>query len=225
MNKPLNFSSKTHRIYVVSDLHLGHNPKNWDSPALWATRGFKSIEEHDAWVKDQWFKTMDDSCVILNLGDATFSDPKGEKFRQLTTWPGMQYHVEGNHWSGTKQIYQEDLAAQFPSINPTTHSIYPLKVNNLIFMGDMLHAWIDGISVYAQHYASYLWPELGGGNFAICGHSHSRAVELNPEAITHGKILDCGVDNAISYNGTPFFSWEDIKRIMAKKPVIQRDHH
>lgn len=225
MNKPLKFSSATHKLLWCSDLHLGHEPDWKDAPPLWKSRGFPSLAAHDAWVKEQWHALVDADTVVFNLGDATFSDPKGERFRQLTQWPGRQYLVNGNHWSGQRQIYLNAVEMRFPHHDTHGMSIYPTDADNLTFVGDQLHAYIDGVSVFMQHYPLFVWPELKAGGFHLHGHCHRRLPESNPEATAHGKVLDVGVDNALAYNGTPFFSWDDIKRIMARKPVVRRDHH
>lgn len=223
MLKPLKFSSRTHKFLWVSDMHQQHQPSWVDTPPLWKSRGFSSIIEHDSWLRDQWHTIVDADTIVFNLGDSVFSDPKGERFRQLTMWSGDQRLVNGNHWSGQKQIYDGAISAAV--LPGAARWIYPVKVNNLTYMGDQLHVFIDGQSVYMQHYAPYIWPELGAGGFACCGHSHGRAVDLNPDCVTFGKALDIGVDNAIAFNGTPFFSWDEVKRIMSHKPVVKRDHH
>lgn len=223
MNKPLKFSSKTHRLLWISDQHQQHQPSWKDTPPLWKSRGFKSIDDHDSWIRDQWFKIVDEKTIIFDLGDRVFSDPKGERFRQTTTWPGDQRLVNGNHFSGQKQIYGGCKATIEGLVSE--QMVYPLKVNNLTYMGDMIETYIDSVPVAMQHRAPYIWAEIGAGGFCCVGHSHGRCLELNPADTTHGRILDVGLDNAIAYNGTPFFSWEDVKAIMARKPVVKRDHH
>lgn len=230
MNKPLKFSSRTHKLLWCSDFHLGHTP-TW-SPAPFETRGFKSIGEHDEWVKDQWFKHVDDSTIVFQLGDTTFKDPKGEMFRQLTQWPGTVYHVWGNHRSGATQIYHEgvgnllsDWGCGRSGAGLPLPTIYPVTVGNTTFVGDSLHAWIDGLSVFMTHYAWYIWPEMGNDGGAVCGHSHSSCAELNPDGKTQGRVLDVGIDNAIKTNGTAFFTWDEVKRILNAKGKVVKDHH
>ena len=224
MNKPLCFSSARHKLLWISDQHQNHTP-NWpDTPPLWKSRGFKSIEDHDAWIKDQWFKLVDENTIVFDLGDRVFNDTKGERFRQTTTWPGDQRLINGNHWSGQKQIYENETTTLIGDIS-YPYRIYPVRVNNLTYMGDVLETFIDRTAVFMQHRAPYIWPEIGDGGFALAGHSHGRCLELNPADTKHGRILDVSVDNAILYNGTPFFSWDDIKIIMNRKPVVSHDHH
>lgn len=219
MNKPRTFSSAKQPILFVSDLHLNHNPDWGTTPPLWKTRGFASIAEHDEWVRAKWHELVTPETVVFNLGDATFTDSEGERFRELAMWPGQQLHVWGNHHSGSKQAYVHSLGG-IRGIET-----YPMSHHNLSFVGHQLHCFIDGVSVYCQHYASYIWPEMKAGGFALCGHSHSRCVELNPDNTTHGRILDVGVDNAIAHNGTPFFTWTQVQDIMSRKPIVTHDHH
>lgn len=222
MNKPLKFSSKTHKLLICSDFHCGHNP-NWaDTPPLWKSRGFISIDEHDKWIRDEWFRLVDDDTIVFSLGDIVFSDPKGERFRQMTNWPGRTLALAGNHFSGLKQIYREVAKTRGIVDN---EMLYPVTMGNITLVGESMSMWIDGVPVYASHYAPYIWPEIGSGSMCWTGHSHGRAQELNPDCTTFAKILDCGVDNAILYNKSPFFSWDDIKRIMNKKPIRKSDHH
>jgi len=228
MNKPLRFSSAKTKLLWISDQHQQHQPSWADTPPLWKSRGFTSIGDHDSWIKDQWFKMVDEETVVFDLGDRVFSDPKGERFRQTTTWPGHQYFINGNHWSGQRQIYTGVLDAIRvfgDGVLAPEQMVYPAKINNLTYLGDMIETYIDGTSVAMQHRAPYLWAEIGAGGFALCGHSHGRCAELNPADTKQGRILDVSLDNAIAYNHTPFFSWDDIKRIMVTKPVVKRDHH
>lgn len=222
MNKPLRFSSKTHQLLWLSDAHMNHTPSWVDTPPLWKTRGFASIEEHDTWLKAKWHELVTPETIVFNLGDVVFSDPKGEAFRQFTLLPGRILALSGNHWSGFRQVYREAAKARGIEEHET---IYPLTVNNLTFMGESMHAFIDGVSVYMTHYAQYIWPEMKAGGWSLVGHSHGRCVELNPEDTTHGKALDVGVDNAIRLTQTPFFTWDQVQRIMAKKPIVTHDHH
>lgn len=222
MKKPLKFSSKTHKFLWLGCLHRGHNP-NWDSPPLFKQRGFSSIQEHDAWFIEQWYKLVDENTIVFNAGDAVFSDPRGEEFLRLTQLPcAAHYHINGNHLSGAKTVYQELIKELGLSDGMEA---YPVKKNNLTFVGDNLHAFIDGQSVYMQHYAPYIWPEVSKGGWALVSHSHGNCKELNPENTTFGKIIEIGVDNAIKYNGTPFFTWSEIKQIMSKKQIRLSDHH
>lgn len=214
------------KILFLSDIHYNHKPA-W-SPAPFESRGFKTITEFNDWFYSKWNELVTPETIIVNLGDTHFGDAKGEEFRRMTMLPCKNhYMLWGNHMSGAKQIYREALQTKlnWAPVMADNMEVYPITVNNLTFVGVEQHFWIEGISVYCQHYAQYIWPEMSKDGFCLCGHSHSNCAELNPEAKTHGKILDVGIDNAVRFNGTPFFSWEEVKRIMQSKPKLQKDHH
>ncbi len=235
MNRPLKFSSSKSPILLLSDPHLHHRPNWGDTPALWESRGailgkrlnmlgnrFKTGDEFDEWFYSEWMRLVTPETLVLSLGDHTFSDPKGEAFRRYSNLPGRILGLTGNHFSGLKTLYRAILNEKgfFES-----EMLYPVTIGNFTLMGESMHAFIDGMSVFMSHYPHYVWPELGAGGIHCHGHCHRRLIESNPETTTTGKVLDVGVDNAIAYNGTPFFSWDDIKSIMATKPVVKRDHH
>lgn len=222
MNKPLKFSSAKTKLLWCSDPHLQHRPDWGNTPPLWKSRGFKSGDEHDAWFDTEWIKHVDLDTIVFSLGDHTFSDPKGERFRRFSNLPGKILGLTGNHFSGLKTLYREAMKTRGFG---EQEMLYPFTLGNFTLMGESIHAYIDSTSVFMTHYANYLWPEIGNGGYHVFGHSHGRAETLNPEDKTFGKGLDIGVDNAIKVTGSPFFDWDSIKRIMASKPVVKRDHH
>jgi calcineurin-like phosphoesterase family protein len=232
MNKPLKLSSSKTKLLWISDQHQQHQPSWKDTPPLWKSRGFTSIDDHDSWLRDQWHKLVDEDTVVFDLGDRVFSDSKGERFRQTTMWPGRQYHVWGNHRSGATQIYRQGIEDMFSVFGPSPlkdgdcrYEVYPITVNNLTFVGESMHVWVDGYSIYMQHYAPYIWPEIGHGGGCCCGHSHSSCAPLNPDNKEQGAILDIGLDNAIKTNGTPFFTAAEVLRILRAKGKKVKDHH
>lgn len=220
MFKPYKLDSRKNKILFLSDAHENHEP-NW-RPTPYESRGFKSNKDFSEWFRAKWFEEVDQDTIVIDLGDSHFSDPRGEAFLNYTRLPCKEhYYVWGNHLSGSRQIYQEAVKAQYG----LDLEVYPVKVNYLTFMGHFFWVYIDGVSVYCQHYAQYIWPELSKLGVHCCGHSHSACKELNPEGGAQGKILEIGVDNAIKYRNSPFFRWEDVRGIMNKREVIKKDHH
>lgn len=233
MKKLLSFNSQHAKLLFYSDPHLGHVPKSWTP--LFKTRGFNSVEEHDDWFFTQWGKHVDENTIVFGLGDFCFNDADMKRFDRLASqFSKRHYILTGNHFSGMRQSYNARLnelklngVVGNSELEDALHSaeVFPLAYKNLVFVGDTFPIFVDNISVYMQHYPQYVWPEQGGGGYCLCGHCHGNAKELNPADATHGRILDVGLDNAISYNQTPFFSWDDIRKIMDKKPVVSHDHH
>jgi hypothetical protein len=73
--------------------------------------------------------------------------------------------------------------------------------------------------------APLIFPEMSRDSMCLCGHSHSSLDGINPNSSTFGKILDCGVENSLKYNGTAFFSYEEALDILNAKTKSTFDHH
>lgn len=102
---------------------------------------------------------------------------------------------------------------------------YPGITNDkLVFMGESALFNIDKQLVYMKHMASLIYPYINKNGWHLCGHSHGNCPQLNPDH-KMGKVLDVGLDNAKKYNGTMFFTWDEIKTIMSKKEIAKIDHH
>lgn len=82
--------------YFISDLHLGH-----DREFLYVPRGFKSIEEHDKAIIDNWNSIITDDDNVYILGDLIMGDQDSgiEKLKKLK---GNKYFVIGNHDTDVK---------------------------------------------------------------------------------------------------------------------------
>ena len=57
------------KIYVTSDLHLGH-----DRDFVVAERGFETIESHDRTIVDSWNAVVDKTDEVYLLGDVMLGD-------------------------------------------------------------------------------------------------------------------------------------------------------
>jgi hypothetical protein len=73
-----------------------------------------------------------------------------------------------------------------------------------------------------------IWKLVALFAVTLCGHSHGSLAGINPHHSrddVYGQILDCGVENALDYNGTAFFDIEEVDAILKDRPKAQRDHH
>lgn len=116
---------------------------------------------------------------------------------------------------------------------PFRMSSLPYKGGNTtIFLGESAtFKVIDGrhhnavTYLYCRHMAPTIWDKMKNDNFVCCcGHSHGNYPNINVEHKV-GKILDCGVDNAKKYNGTPAFTFQEVCAIMKTKEALKVDHH
>lgn len=78
-------------IFLISDTHFGHNnliEKHNQRPR------FKTIEEHDEYIVQQWNDTVSDRDTIIHLGDVCFGLKSFDTLKRLN---GIKRLVLGNH--------------------------------------------------------------------------------------------------------------------------------
>jgi predicted phosphodiesterase len=207
-----------HDIKVCSDLHYGHN-----KDFLYGKRGFSNSTDHSVWIEEQL-----DSChpndLLVILGDVGLSigpDAIGQLVRNIKCETLM---VWGNHNSGVKQLYDAALPDGYAACE-----IYPLRITrNVTMLGDVAMLKVDHKLYYLTHMCPLVWPELSRGAVTLCGHSHGSLAGINPRhspADVYGQILDCGVENAIDYNKSAFFTIEEVDSILSVRKKSARDHH
>jgi calcineurin-like phosphoesterase family protein len=218
----LNFRTRDYsHIYFASDFHVDHM-----KDFVWEPRGFKDWKSHTDFILAA-LRNLQSDDLLIYLGDFALntSDERVEKI--LNEIPCDTYMCWGNHNSGVKSAYQK-AKAQFMSDNnfSTTCDFYPLKIApNVFMMGDSFYVSIDGRKFYCNHFASKTWDGMQHGWGHLHGHSHGGLEGSQPEECDDGKVLDVGVDNALKYNKTPFFSFQEICSILDEKPVKIVDHH
>lgn len=201
------------KVWICSDLHYGH-----DKSFLFYKRGFASIVNHDIYLREQWHKLIGPDDIVINCGDICFKDPEGRLFTEISRWPCHAHYVMwGNHNSGMKKIFK-DLNGDF--------EVYPTEYNNIVFVGEDLTFKYKNQTVYCSHFPKLIWDNIGKGAWHLSGHSHGSHPDRLPSSKTLGKTLDVGVEVALNYNASsPYFIFDDIKKIMDTKPIRLFDHH
>jgi calcineurin-like phosphoesterase family protein len=202
-------------ILLASDFHFGHNKE-----FLYKPRGFQSSQEHDEWLQEQIDGIHPDSLLIF-MGDMGLSCGAERIQEFMLTFPCETLAINGNHNSGVHQLYQQQLPKGFENCQ-----LYPMKITpNITLMGYEFLLDIDRDRFYCRHMAPLIWPDQNKGRMCLCGHSHSNLIQANPGYSGFGKMLDVGVENAKKYNGTAFFTYEEVGGIMWMKADASFDHH
>jgi calcineurin-like phosphoesterase family protein len=235
LTKLLKINSKDYsQIYFTSDSHFGHEPKSW---SLAEKRGFKNIQEHDEWQL-QFYRNTLPTDLIIHTGDFALNTTPERFIKIVKDTPSKIMMWWGNHESPTSNIYKKCLR----NLMVNNYEIYPLslhvhsydhydavegydKDSNFIFMGNESYLLIDGQIINIRHMAPAIWDKMKHDAWSICGHSHSSFSPANPNTLDKGKILDVGVENSKDYNGTPFFTLHEVKKIMNSKKTLIVDHH
>lgn len=229
MNTVLNLTSFKEKLLFTSDWHLNHD-REW----IVQKRGFKSVDSYNDFIFAQWNEHVSDEHVVVNLGDVAFSDPKSEYFRRVAHMPCFVHHVfNGNHCSGMKQYYQYAKHLAYPSLDNNLE-VYPLDLfveglsdqlaSPLVFQGYQRWARVGKQCFTLGHFPYRVWENVGRDAWMLSGHSHGSDPDRSVES-KNGKQLDVGVDNAMKYNGSIFFSFQELERIMKPKNAILYDHH
>lgn len=90
------------KIWVTSDLHIGHNKE-----FVYSARGFNSIEEHDRILVKNWNFLVDDADTVYVLGDVMLKhsledDEFSYGLSVLKQLNGKLIIIRGNHDSEAK---------------------------------------------------------------------------------------------------------------------------
>lgn len=222
MLQQLKFKTEDYdEIWFMSDAHL-----NQESGVVLRERGFSPFEkkEHDDYLEWFWHQNITPDSLVINTGDITFNDPKGEFFEKVSKWPCKEHILLwGNHNSGSKDAFKSTMKRLYLD---ETKEVYPTKYNNVVFVGDMVEIKIDGKCIVLSHFPLAVHNNAGKGWWHLCGHSHHTFPDTyfdNPDGLT----CDIGVDSAFRYSNftKPFFTWEEIKYIMSMKTFKKKDHH
>ena len=241
MNRLLKFTQSSDRIvYAISDPHWNHNPK-WPVP-LWKRRGYNSLAESNADIRNKINAVVRPNDILLNLGDTTLNCDEGtfESFIGSLNCQNI-YTLWGNHNAPSWAIYQREVAKTFYTKGWTNYSIdsisgekvmgnateipatnievYPFRYKNMVFIGNYAEASIDGTYFILGHYPIYVFNYMSKGAIHLCGHSHYN-LELSQADNPTSKILDVGWDGW----GRPL-AIQEIINIMKKKNVMIVDHH
>lgn len=150
-------------IWFTADFHLSHT-----NIIKFCNRPFRDVEEMNAVIQENLFKSINSGDILYYLGDLKFNLYRDiatnlfEKLKNIET-----HYITGNH----------DSAEVIKIAKIHCATVSPLK-----------HIVIEGKSIILCHYAMRVWHKSHFNSWQLYGHSHGR---LDPV----GKQYDIGVDN------------------------------
>ncbi len=211
----IDISRELSDVYFTSDTHFGHEK-------IAVNRGFASAQEHDDWIIKNWNARVQPEDTVIHCGDflvGVKDNPKSYCENILKQLNGNILLIWGNHISGVKQIYREELFRRGWS----SLEAYPLTVNKLTFLGNenlfKIKLKDKTRFVFCAHFAHRIWIDSGRGVLHACGHSHGNDGGSN-EDCKIARRLDVGIDkypNLISIN--------EFLTVMRSKSDEILDHH
>lgn len=173
------------RLFLISDLHFGHNNICKES---FSNRPWDGAKEMDEALIRNWNETVTEKDVVFHLGDFAWFPYRKEMrklFKQLNA--ATIYCILGNHDSlhGFSKTVEED-----PRV----------KV-----LGEEEIVYVEGLfpktfEMYLSHCPLMTWPHRPSGVPNFFGHIHS-GPRVNPDnydldlPLWKGLQYDCGADN------------------------------
>lgn len=191
--KPLILDSSKQGLWFTSDLHINHQ-----NIIRFCNRPWKTTEEMDEALINNWNSVVGKDDIVFNLGDFAFA-PNSKWKDVLNQLNGHHYLILGNHditrWPGDRimELFE--------------------RVENQMLLK------IDGRFVYLNHYPFLCyggsWRGLQNAVYALHGHVHSGPNSSGKDSdrlnILFPYQYDVGIDNN---NYTPI-SWEQIQEKIA----------
>ncbi len=157
--------------YFTSDLHFGH-----ENILMWR-KGFKSVDEMDKILIDNWNSRVKQNDNVIITGDL-FYKSKTSVEKYLGQLKGKKILIKGNHdESWLKNMKQEQLDKFFLGI----YDLYGIKINKS--------------KIGFCHYPMISWESSRISSILICGHIHGRKDDFESEMFK--KVLmsfNAGVD-------------------------------
>ena len=186
-------------IFFTSDTHFGHT-----NVIKYSNRPFKSVQEMDENLIDNWNETVKQSDTVYHLGDFSFYDEE-RIVAILKRLNGNKTFLKGNHdkkiWrsSEAKNIFKEML--EYKEIYVQDRDAVGGK--RMIVM---------------CHYPMITWNKCHHGAYMLHGHCHHNLKYPFP-----ARIMDVGVDGK-GYDYSPV-SYEQVKAHMKNVVPVFPDHH
>jgi calcineurin-like phosphoesterase family protein len=96
------------KIFYISDAHIGDENKG----LIFDNKPFKTLEEHDQAIIDNWNSVVSDEDIVYTLGDM-YVGPKENMYDYIKQLKGRKVCIRGNH---TYKEFPENVASLFEEI-------------------------------------------------------------------------------------------------------------
>lgn len=184
---------EANKLYFTADTHFCHR-----HIMDYCTQPFKSIEEHDEVLIENWKKTVPEDGIVFHLGDVGFG--LSTRLREIIDdLPGKMYLVVGNHDLRHLDVIKSRFEKIFWQVSLELGKRY-VVLNHypfLCYAGTYKH----------KHNTYQLFGHVHSGPNSTTGLDIPRLVNLFPWQ------YDVGVDN----NNFAPVSWLAIQTVMEKR--------
>ena len=155
------------RIFFTADTHFAH-----ETIIDYLNRPFKTVEEMDSTIVENWNSTINDNDIVFHLGDVFFDNDNDDYIKEiLGKLKGKKHLVPGNH---DKRSSKFKILEQFFVIEPPLRDFWTI---------------VDGqtYSYSLCHYPLEAWHESYRNSYNFHGHTHGRIA-------ANSQRIDVGVD-------------------------------
>lgn len=179
-------------LFFTSDTHFNH-----ENILRFCNRPFKTIQEHDEVLIDNWNSVVGPDDTVFHLGDFCFGNPQKviEVRKKLN---GHIFLIRGNHDDKNLQA-----------------SLYPL-FEEVLYQARIL---VDKRTVYLNHFPFMCFAHWDSSkydrnalSFALSGHTHIRRGNTGSDASFTKFYLPTQYDVGVDFNDFKPVSWEEINR-------------
>ena len=192
--------------WFSSDLHLGHRNIIHYCNRPWRTEKPRHLwlENTDLSQRDNWYYDVAgmDAAIINNWNSIVQPDDVAYLIGDYTFARDAEKYL--SRMNGEKHLIKGN------------HDKQPSPSQGWASVNDYREIKVDGQFIVLSHYAHRVWNKSHGGSWMLYGHSHGSLPD-DPNALS----IDVGTD---CHNYFPI-SFEDVRRIMAKKAYKPVDHH
>ena len=155
--------------YYTSDLHLNHR-----NILLYENRPFRSVEEMNEALIENWNRCVKQNDEVYILGDFCFDNSGELANRFLKRLNGKKYLIIGNHDSFLKAKAFDKSAFEWIRHYAEIHD--------------------EGHSVILFHYPIAVWNKKHHNSIHLYGHIHSNTQDHHPMTYALGNAFNVGVD-------------------------------
>lgn len=135
------------KVYAISDCHFGHNN------ILKYRDQFKSIEEHDQTIVDNFNNIITKRDTVYFMGDICFTEEGMENLRKMR-WCNKKVLVLGNH---DAQFMNSELTKEY-------YNMFDSVIGSKSWKG----AWLTHMPIH---------PDELRGKLCIHGHTHNQFID------------------------------------------------
>ena len=187
------------KTFFASDHHFFHA-----NILKYADRPWNNVWMMNEALIERHNSVVTNKDIVYFIGDFAFTSNEDDIVNIIQRLNGEKHFIAGNH---DKTMFKERIMKQFNSFTKA-----PYKE---IYVQDS-DARGGKQSITLCHYAMRVWNKSHHGAFHLYGHSHGSLPD-DPNS----RSFDIGVD---CWDFTPI-SYEQVKKVMAKKNWKPIDHH